>query len=186
MKNEKPNSGIAAAAKPALEVNQPKLPKGKQTTLGLYVTSREAYDMWKAAPKKVKVLDVRTPEEYVFIGHPEMALNIPLAFMKYEWNTEKNEPKLAPNPDFMAKVQKAFKPTDTILVTCRSGGRSAMAANILAKAGFTNVYNITDGVEGDMVKDPDNVFNGKRMKNGWKNSVPWTYDVDTQLMWTAA
>ncbi len=40
------------------------LPKEKQTTLGLYVTSAEAYDMWKADPEKVKILDVRTPEEY--------------------------------------------------------------------------------------------------------------------------
>lgn len=32
---------------------------------------------------------------------------------------------------------------------CRSGGRSAAAVNLLAGAGFTNVYNITDGMEGD-------------------------------------
>ncbi len=54
------------------------LPKGKQTTLGLYVTAAQAYEKWKAAPDKVKVIDVRTPEEYAFIGHPEMAWNIPL------------------------------------------------------------------------------------------------------------
>ena len=45
------------------------LPKGKQTTLGLYVTAAKAYEMWKAAPDKVKVIDVRTPEEYAFVGH---------------------------------------------------------------------------------------------------------------------
>ena len=35
-----------------------------------------------------------------------------------------------------------------------------MAVNLLAKAGFKNVYNIVDGMEGDAVKDPDSVFHG--------------------------
>ncbi len=32
----------------------------------------------------------------------------------------------------------------------------------------------------DKVKDPDSVFHGKRMRNGWKNSVPWVYDIDPE------
>jgi hypothetical protein len=46
----------------------PELPKGKQTSLGLYVTAKEAYDTWKTDPVKVKILDVRTAEEYLFMG----------------------------------------------------------------------------------------------------------------------
>ncbi len=66
---------------------------------------------------------------------------------------------------------------------CRSGGRSAMAVNLLAKAGFTNVYNIIDGMEGDTVDDPASVFQGQRLKNGWKNSgSPWTYDLTPERM----
>jgi hypothetical protein len=42
---------------------------------------------------------------------------------------------------------------------------------------------IIDGMEGDMVDDPDSVFHGKRMKNGWKNSgLPWNYDLDPERM----
>ena len=53
----------------------------------------------------------------------------------------------------------------------------------LAKAGFKQVYNIIDGMEGDTVDDPESVFHGKRMKNGWKNSgLPWTYDLDAEKM----
>jgi hypothetical protein len=56
--------------------------------------------------------------------------------------------------------------------------------NLLAEAGFRNAYSVIDGVEGDKVKDPENVFHGKRMKNGWKNSgLPWTYDLDPKLMY---
>lgn len=73
------------------------------------------------------------------------------------------------NPGFVAEVKNFAKASDTLLVMCRAGGRSAMAVNLLAEAGFTNVYNIIDGFEGDKVDDPGSVFHGKRMRNGWKN-----------------
>jgi rhodanese-related sulfurtransferase len=156
----------------------------KQTSLGLYVTAKEAYDMWKANPEKVKILDVRCPEEYVFIGHPDMALNIPLFFPKYVWHEDKRRYSAEPNPDFMADAQKLLSPDDTILAMCRSGGRSAMAAEQLAKAGYQNVYNIIDGMEGDTVNDPESAYHGKRMRNGWKNAgLPWTHDLDPDLVW---
>ena len=56
--------------------------------------------------------------------------------------------------------------------------------NALAQAGFTNVYNVIDGFEGDKVDDPTSYYDGKRMKNGWKNSgAPWTYDCEPDLLW---
>jgi rhodanese-related sulfurtransferase len=178
-----PGAGAAANDQHAAQPAASRLPDGKQTTLRLYVTSREAYEKWKAAPDKVTVLDVRTPEEYVFIGHAEMAWNIPLAAQSYQWDAEKKQLPMRPLPDFVARARKVTEPEDTILVMCRSGGRSAMAVNLLAKAGFRNVYNITDGMEGDEVKDPDSVFNGQRLVNGWKNSgLPWTYKIDPERM----
>lgn len=162
---------------------KPELPKEKQTTLALYVTAAEAFGKWKAEPEKVKILDVRTPEEYIFIGHAAMAWNIPLLFQTYNWDEEKKYFSMKPNPDFISMAKKAFQPDDIILVTCRSGGRSAMAVNQLAAAGFKNVYNITDGMEGDAINDPESVFIGHRLKNGWKNSgLPWTYKVDPGLV----
>ena len=159
------------------------LPKAKQTTLGLYVTAKEAYEMWKAEPDIVKILDVRMPEEYIFVGHPEMAYNIPLVFQSYEWDSEKNMFSCMPNPDFLNDAREVFQPGDVILVTCRSGGRGAIAVNMLEGAGYKNVYNITDGIEGDMVTDPDSPHKGRRMKDGWKNSgIPWTYDIDPELV----
>jgi rhodanese-related sulfurtransferase len=156
------------------------LPKGKRTTLGLYVTAAQAYEIWKAAPDKVKVIDVRTPEEFAFVGHPEMAWNIPLAFVTYQRKGGKTEHGVKMNQDFVAEIQKLTQPTDTLLVTCRSGDRSAMAVNQLAKAGFKNAYTIIDGVEGDKVDDPGSIFHGKRMRNGWKNSAPWVYGYDPE------
>ena len=152
------------------------LPEGKRTTLGLYVTAKEAYEMWRAAPEDVMILDVRTPEEYLFVGHPTVAWKVPVAVQSYVWDEAKSQFPMRPLGDFVARVQTIAKPDDTICVMCRSGGRSAIAVNMFAKAGFTRVFQIIDGVEGDVIKDVDSVFQGQRLKNGWKNSgCPWTY-----------
>ena len=157
--------------------------KERQTALGLYVTAKEAYDMWQEDPEGVKILDVRAPEEWVFTGHPPMAANIPLAFLSYVWDDEKKGFSWSLNPDFVDLVKERYSPDDTILVSCRSGGRGAMAINLLAPEGFTNAYNILDGMEGGRVKDPDSVFDGMRRKNGWTMSgLPWTYDLDPDRM----
>jgi rhodanese-related sulfurtransferase len=72
----------------------------------------------------------------------------------------------------VAQVREWFDPDETVMLMCRSGGRSAMAVNMLVQVGYTDAWNITDGMEGDLV-------DGKRIKNGWKNAdLPWTYEVD--------
>lgn len=150
--------------------------EGKRTRLGLYVTAKDAYEMWRNAPEKVTILDVRTPEEYLFVGHPTMAWKVPVAVQSYVWDEAKGQFPMRPLGDFVSRVQTFAKPEDTICVMCRSGGRSAIAVNMLDKAGFTRVFQIVDGMEGDPVKDPDSVFLGQRLKNGWKNAgCPWTY-----------
>ena len=58
------------------------------------------------------------------------------------------------------------------------------SVDLLAKAGFTKVYNITDGFEGDRSAHPQSPNKGKRMKDGWKiSNLPWTYDLDVNLMY---
>ncbi len=111
--------------------------------------------MWQADPEDVKILDVRTPEEWVFTGHAPMATNIPFAFLAYAWDDEKKGFPWELNPDFVDLVKAWFAPDDTLLVSCRSGGRATMAINMLAAAGFTNSYNILDGMEGSRVDDQD-------------------------------
>jgi rhodanese-related sulfurtransferase len=160
------------------------LPEEKQTTLGLYMTALEAFSKWHVDPNSVKILDVRTPAEYVFVGHAPMAVNIPILFFKNKFDTEKNKPLMPLNKNFVAEVKKKFKETDTILVMCRSGGRSAYAVNLLAETGFKNVYSIVDGFEGDKLDIEGSYYKGKRLVNGWKNSgAPWTYQLDSELLY---
>jgi len=165
------------------------IPATNRTSLGLYVTPREAHAMWAADPENVHVLDVRTFEEYVFVGHFEMAKNVPLVFPKFdpEGPSMPGRPPGCsgdPNPNFVAEVKEVFDNHDTILVMCSTGGRGAMAVDALAQAGFTTVYNIVTGFEGDRVDDPRSDYNGKHLRNGWINAgLPWGYDFHPDLMW---
>ena len=141
--------------------------EANQTVLGLYVTAREAFEIWKAKPEAVVIVDVRTPAEVLVAGHPPMAWNIPVATQSSGWDPCLGQLRMKLLPDFVARVSRVAKLHDTILVICRSGDRSALAANLLAKAGFTAVYNIIDGMEGD----------GQRLR-GWRHSgAPQAYDL---------
>ncbi len=164
------------------DITDEDLVPARRTKLGLYVTSKDACEAWRS-DRRVRILDVRSPQEYVFVGHAEMAVNIPLAASDDEWDPSTASLRWVPNVAFVGQVSEWAGPSDTIMVTCRSGGRSAMAVNALASAGFTNVHNIVDGFEGDKVTDPASMYVGQRMSNGWRNSgLPWTYDVNPDQM----
>ena len=57
---------------------------------------------------------------------------------------------------------------DLIIVTCGSGMRSAAAAQRLIDAGYTNVWHISDGYDGDELP-------GINTQNAWRLAgLPWT------------
>jgi len=51
------------------------------------------------------------------------------------------------------------------------------------RSAFAKEHNIIDGFEGDKGEDLKSINHGKRMRNGWKNSAPWTYKLDPKLVW---
>lgn len=158
--------------------------KNKQTTLGKYITPKDAYFQWRKDPESIKFLDVRIPEEYYFVGHPEMAVNIPLLFSTGKLIPKENKIALEKNENFVDEVKKVFKPEDKIVVYCRSGVRAADAVNLLAKAGYKNVYSLIGGFEGDTVENKDSHYYGKRKVNGWVNSpAAWTYELNKDLVY---
>jgi rhodanese-related sulfurtransferase len=103
------------------------------------------------------------------------------------WDSVKGTFKLEPNPDFLPEVRrrltaKGLGPNDTVVLICRSGDRSAAAANLLAEAGFKHVYSVVDGFEGDLATDGPKA--GQRAVNGWKNAgLPWSYKLDKAKMY---
>jgi len=173
---------ITAAADSAIasSVDVTGLSKKKRTSLDLYVTAREAASLLRSH-EGVILIDVRTPEENMFVGYPQGAMtNIPFKLVdpEYSFDANKGSYKLIPNRNFVASIRDyleapAAESAQTLLLMCRSGNRSAQAVNVLAEeGGFSNVYSVVDGFEGD--KDDQD----QRTVNGWKNAgAPWTTKV---------
>ncbi len=167
----------------AWAVDPATLPEIKRTKLGLYLEAKEVPDFIKAHPK-VLFLDLRTPEELMFVGVPDgIDGNVPFGIMNYsKWDDKKKVFVRFPNPDFLAgfenwALDKGTEKNDPIVLICRSGDRSALGADFLARQGYTNVWSVVDGFEGDLAKDGPNA--GRRAVNGWKNSgLPWSYNLD--------
>lgn len=142
------------------------LPPSKQTKLGLYLSAEEAARFLETTPQAVMV-DVRTPEEIDETGMADgVDALIPLAIA---------DPKRGAvfNPDFFRgfaqlAADKGLGPDHPMVIICRSGNRSAQAANALTQMGFTQVYTVTDGYLGDRSAG------GQRDVNGWRNAgLPW-------------
>ncbi len=161
------------------------VPELKRTKLGLYVTAQEASELRKSA-NKVLLVDVRTRAEATFVGMAQQADALvpymePSEFMN-EWDEARQTYQIFPNNNFLEELQrrmqdKGITKSDTIILMCRSGDRSARAADLLAAAGFSKVYSVIDGFEGDLAKDGPKA--GQRAVNGWKNSgLPWSYKLD--------
>ncbi len=152
------------------------------------IAPEEAYKMLTSGDKRIFLIDVRTPDEYILVGHPEMAYNIPFPVSDFGNPSIGRKEIQVTELQFVKNAKKRFKEDDTILLICRSAWRSVGAANALAKAGFKNIYNIVDGFEGksSFVKGHDNKKTGPtgpKNINGWKNKIPYTYHIHPDLMY---
>ncbi len=175
---------LSLLSHPALAVDPASLPAIKQTKLGLYLEAKDVPGFLKEHEPKVLFVDVRTIEEVLFVGSPDgLDGQASFGIMHYDkWDDKKKTFQRNPNPDFLSQfeawaLEKGVEKSDPIVLICRSGDRSALSADLLARYGYTNVWSVVDGFEGDMAKDGPN--KGKRAVNGWKNAgLPWSYKVD--------
>lgn len=174
-----------ASISPLFAADAPKDPS-RQTSWGLYVDSREAYQM-KTGESGAEVLfvDVRDPIEIMFTGFTDVVdVNVPyMTSNRQKWNDKRNVFAMEVNPAFEAQVAKALadrklSKDSPVVLMCRSGGeRGAPSAKMLEGKGYKQVYVVTDGFEGDTVKDGDK--KNWRLVNGWKNSgLPWGYTLN--------
>jgi rhodanese-related sulfurtransferase len=120
-------------------------------------------DAWALATGGAAIIvDVRTAEEYKYVGHVPGA---PLV----QWQSG---PALVRNPRFTKELGARAGKEDVILLLCRSGKRSAAAAEAATRAGFRNVFNIREGFEGDISADGQRGATG-----GWRyHGLPWNQD----------
>lgn len=109
------------------------------------------------------LLDVRSAEERKFVGQVPDSQHV-------AWATGTS---LTRNPRFAREVEAKFKDKNAVLLLlCRSGKRSAAAAEVLAKAGYTNAFNVLEGFEGEIDQHQQR---GKA--DGWRHhGLPWIQD----------
>lgn len=166
------------------------IPEKKRTQTGLYLDAKGTYELLQKDGGKILFIDVRTPSELAWLGMPTLAdANIPFKLFdkKYQWDEKRKNFNLKLNPDFVSGVadrleQKGLTKNDKVIVMCRSGKRSAKAANALSAAGYSQVISVIDGFEGDPAASGPK--KGQRIVNGWKNSnLPWSYDLDKNKMY---
>ena len=101
--------------------------------------SNAAHAEMQASPGAVYV-DVRTPTEFG-AGHPEGAVNIPVAFAGMMG--------MSLNDTFVEVASRVLDKEALIVLGCKSGQRSAMAGQLLAHAGFTRLVNVAGGFAGN-------------------------------------
>jgi rhodanese-related sulfurtransferase len=123
------------------------------------VTPREAWALLLA--HAALLVDVRTAEEYKFVGHVPGSVNVP-------WHGTQR--------DALARFFEALRPhvaaARPLLLMCRSGVRSHAAANAAHARGVKKVYNVLEGFEGQI--------DHRRQRghiDGWRyHGLPWVQD----------
>lgn len=172
-------------------VDWQKLPEIKQTRLALYLTPQQAHDMKVGNPRGVALFDVRTRAEAMYVG---MAAGVDalVPFVEHQeimtdWDDKRTMYKLEPNQDFVTEIgrrlqEMGLERTAPVILICRSGDRSSKAADRLQAAGYTQVYSVPEGFEGDRAES--GAKKGQRTVNGWKNAeLPWSYKLDKAKMY---
>lgn len=114
------------------------------------------------------LVDVRSHMEFLFIGHPRGAINIP-------WI---DEPDWEINPNFTREIRQLIlggasieEPNNdvAIILICRSGKRSHEAGSLLIKNGLPLIYNVDNGFEGEL-----NDTHQRSSLAGWRfEGLPW-------------
>lgn len=163
-------------------VTESDLPKKKINEPGHYITAAETMALLTQRDD-VALIDIRSPEETMFVGYAtDTDANIPFMTVDptHAYNPKKSAYKMMPNDGFVDQIKTYVEANDpaALLIICRSGGRSAKAVDVLAKAGVkTPAYTVVDGFEGDKSDA------GTRTVNGWKNAGgDWTYKITEGLL----
>lgn len=185
-------AGMRPAHAAPAPVDPATLPEVKRTKAGLYLMAAEvpAFIEARGGIGRVLFLDVRTRAEAMYVGMAQ-GVDALVPFVEHQemmtdWDARRGMYQLEPLQNFVPEVnrrreQKDLARTDTVLLMCRSGDRSSRGANRLAEDGYTQVWSVVDGFEGDMSKE------GRRSVNGWKNAgLPWSYKLERERMYFPA
>ncbi|MFA4901664.1 MAG: PEP-CTERM sorting domain-containing protein [Desulfobaccales bacterium] len=137
------------------------LPPASATVIN--ISAQQAYDFLNPASSSyipdAWLLDIRTPGEWLSVGHPGISSTGVGAFLEEPERKVINLPymfidkgKATKNKNFIAEVNSEFTHDDYLLIMCAGGSRSIPACEELDALGFAHIYNVNKGFSGDWVK----------------------------------
>lgn len=127
------------------------------------LSPQQAWEGLESEPDAVLV-DVRTRPEWAFVGLPDLA-PIGKRVVPIEWSTF---PDGTLNAAFLDQLRATVPVDAPVYFLCRSGARSAAAAEAATAAGWDAAHNVVDGFEGPLDEQ------GHRAVAGWKQAgLPW-------------
>ena len=125
--------------------------------------------VWEAlvSHPDARLVDVRTDFEWAQIGVPDLAEAGKQPAL-VSWQVA---PAMQVNAGFVDELRAAgLAEDDHLFFLCRSGVRSAAAAEAAEAAGFKHTYNIAGGFEG-----PPDAQGTRGQVAGWQaDGLPWT------------
>tara|TARA_B100000989_G_C19237566_1_gene342581 strand:+ start:77 stop:478 length:402 start_codon:yes stop_codon:yes gene_type:complete len=114
--------------------------------------------------KDAMLIDCRTEREWEVIGVPDLS-QIDKSLTKIELLRQDQ----SINPIFVEQIAELAQRDTPLYLICRSGARSASACQMLLKAGFIDVTNVSEGFEGhSQYQERTEIIEGWQSHN-----LPW-------------
>ena len=125
---------------------------------------RQVWEALQSNPD-ARLVDVRTDAEWNFVGIPDLS-SVGQETVLIPWQVY---PTMQVNGGFTEQLRRAGVAAEQqVYFICRSGVRSLSAARAAQAAGFSHVYNVADGFEGQLDRA------GHRGVGGWlAEGLPW-------------
>lgn len=118
---------------PVGTVKESSNPQGQVTNIS-NISNNELQDL---LAKGITLVDIRLPEEWQQTGVIQGSKLLTLF-----------DKSGAVAPDFLPNLQKIAPMNKPVALICRTGNRTRVGTAMLAQAGYTQVYNVTNGISG--------------------------------------
>ncbi len=149
----------------------------------LPLTAAQAWSLKRDFGARILFVDIRSRPEILLEGVARgVEAHVPFMQPEPGWPVDARSGQAAMtfDPRFLARMDEALAAAklrhgDAVVLLCRSGERSRLAAELMREHGYLQVFAVRDGFEGRLVDDEQ----GGHREGGWKQAgLPWTPHVD--------
>ena len=155
------------------------------------VDANRAWQLKQDLGARVLLVDIRGRAEVFYAGMPlGVDANVPLMEPAPSFAVDAQDGQLAMdfNTRFLERMDDTLRAAhlrhgDPVVLLCRSGELSAIAAKLMQEHGYLQVFVVTDGFEGRLAANADGTQ--VHRERGWKNAgLPWTASIDPRWIYS--